>query len=316
MAKRFLQSSGVAVLLVVVALLFRLGVSPDVGQAQSQTPAAAEKAGPAAKTPWGAPDLQGIWTNTHEVPLQRPAKYANKEFFTDEERAELDKQRTAMVSQDVGATSGAASRTSAAPTTTNIFLSDKPTGRRTSLIIDPPDGRIPPLTPEAQKRRQAFASSSSRCCRRPSLQEQAARLRGWQVRAARRRGAPRRRRYYLATGAPGRAINRSDGPEDRTLGERCMAASLPDFGGAAGFFPQIVQSPDAVSIFYDTGQGQGWQRVIPITDRPASAVDRPPVVGRLARPLGRQHAGRRRHELHRRRPTFRARARTCIWSSA
>jgi hypothetical protein len=47
-----------------------------------------------------------------------------------------------------------------------------------------------------------------------------------------------------------------------------MAAILPDFGGAAGFFPQIVQSPQAVSIFYDTGQGQGWQRVIPITDRP------------------------------------------------
>ena len=47
-----------------------------------------------------------------------------------------------------------------------------------------------------------------------------------------------------------------------------MGATLPDFGGAAGFFPQIIQSPTAVSIFYDTGQGQGWQRVIPITDRP------------------------------------------------
>jgi len=39
-------------------------------------------------------------------------------------------------------------------------------------------------------------------------------------------------------------------------------------GGAAGFFPQIVQSRDAVSIFYDTGQGQGWQRVIPTDSRP------------------------------------------------
>ena len=75
--------------------------------------------------------------------------------------------------------------------------------------------------------------------------------------------------HYLATGAAaGGAINRSDNPEDRTLGERCMAAVLPDFGGAAGFFPQIIQSPNSVSIFYDTGQGQGWQRVIPITDRP------------------------------------------------
>ena len=76
--------------------------------------------------------------------------------------------------------------------------------------------------------------------------------------------------YYLATvgAAGGGIINRSDGPEDRTLGERCMAATLPDLGGPAGFFPQIVQSRGAVSIFYDTGQGQGWQRVIPISDRP------------------------------------------------
>ena len=47
-----------------------------------------------------------------------------------------------------------------------------------------------------------------------------------------------------------------------------MAARLPDFGGAAGFFLQIVQSPRTVSIFYDTGQGQGWQRIIPVADRP------------------------------------------------
>jgi hypothetical protein len=47
-----------------------------------------------------------------------------------------------------------------------------------------------------------------------------------------------------------------------------MAGRLPDFGGAAGFFVQIVQSPRTVSIFYDTGQGQGWQRTIPVTNRP------------------------------------------------
>ena len=47
-----------------------------------------------------------------------------------------------------------------------------------------------------------------------------------------------------------------------------MSARLPDFGGAAGYFLRIVQSPGTVSIFYDTGQGQGWQRVIPVTDRP------------------------------------------------
>ena len=47
-----------------------------------------------------------------------------------------------------------------------------------------------------------------------------------------------------------------------------MGARLPDFGGATGFFLQIVQSPGTVSIFYDTGQGQGWQRIVPVTNRP------------------------------------------------
>ena len=60
------------------------------------------------------------------------------------------------------------------------------------------------------------------------------------------------------------AGNRNDGPEDKGLGNRCMSGNLPDFGG----FRQMVQSPDAVSIFHDVGQGQGWHRVIPITSAP------------------------------------------------
>ena len=93
MATRFFQSIGVLGLLVGLTLFLNAQAPPP--------PDKAAPAGPAPKTAWGAPDLQGIWTNTHEVPLQRPARYANKEFFTDEERAELDKQRTAIVSQDV-----------------------------------------------------------------------------------------------------------------------------------------------------------------------------------------------------------------------
>ena len=59
-------------------------------------------------------------------------------------------------------------------------------------------------------------------------------------------------------------INRNDSPEDRSMTERCMGALLPDFSG----YRRIVQSPESVSIFYDTGQGQGWQRVIPVTQSP------------------------------------------------
>ena len=56
------------------------------------TPAAAAT----MKTPWGDPDLQGIWTDETDTPLQRSPKFANQEFFTEAQRAELDRQRAAM----------------------------------------------------------------------------------------------------------------------------------------------------------------------------------------------------------------------------
>src|SRR5687767_1519988 len=63
-------------------------------------PAALAGQAPMLRTPWGDPDLQGIWTNEYDIPLQRPARYANKEFLTDEERAESDKQRAALLGRD------------------------------------------------------------------------------------------------------------------------------------------------------------------------------------------------------------------------
>ena len=271
MAKRLLQLTGVAVALVALALVVNLGLSRGVGQAQTPTAPnqRTDEGGPAPRTPWGAPDLQGIWNDTYDTPLQRPSRYANKEFFTDEERAELDKQRGAIVSQDVRRYGRGSEQDVGGAYATNIFLSHKPTGTRTSLIIDPPDGRIPPLTPEAAKRRQALREFQLALLQATDVCKN--KLPGC---AGGTYGPPSPRRaepppyYVTAGGGGGGAINRANGPEDRTLGERCMAAILPDFGGAAGFFPQIIQSPQAVSIFYDTGQGQGWQRVIPITDRP------------------------------------------------
>lgn len=265
MSRRFLLSSGLGVALVAAAGLLTVTTPRVFGQA----PPAEAPAAPAPQTPWGAPDLQGIWTNSHDIPVQRPAKYADKEFFTDQERAELDKQRGAIVSEDTRRYGKGSEQDVGGAYSTNIFLSHKPTGRRTSLIIDPKNGRMPPLTPEAQKRRtdireyQLALLQATETCKnnRPGC-------------AGGKYGPPSPRRndappHYIVTGgAGGGSINRSDGPEDRTLGERCMGATLPDFGGAAGFYPQIIQSKDAISIFYDTGQGQGWQRVIPITNRP------------------------------------------------
>ena len=265
MKSRVLESIGVSTVLVTVTALLKLAPVPLVGQqVQTQT-------GPAAalRTAWDEPDLQGIWTTEYETPLERPARYADQEFFTEEERAELDRERARIITSDRRRSDRGSEQDVGGAYSAAIFLSHKRLGRRTSLIVDPPDGRIPPLTPKAQARQNAIREyqlallQPTEVCR-DSLPACA----GGQY------GPPSPRRaepppYYPATGAAaGGAFNRSDGPEDRGLSERCLAARLPDFGGAAGYFLRVVQSPGTVSIFYDTGQGQGWQRVIPVTDRP------------------------------------------------
>jgi len=64
-------------------------------------------------------------------------------------------------------------------------------------------------------------------------------------------------------------INRHDGPEDGTLANRCLTGGLPEFGTAfGGSFRRIVQTPGGVTIFYDVGQGQGWQRNIVMNGSP------------------------------------------------
>jgi hypothetical protein len=138
MRTRQLTSIGAsAVILSVLVVL-----NPTEMTAQNQGSAAAPK------TPWGEPDLQGIWTDETDTPLQRPARFANQEFFTEAQRQELDTQRAAMLNRDTRSERGTARDVSGAYN--SEFLSVKRVGARTSLIVDPPDGRIPPLTPEAQ----------------------------------------------------------------------------------------------------------------------------------------------------------------------
>jgi hypothetical protein len=63
-------------------------------------------------------------------------------------------------------------------------------------------------------------------------------------------------------------INRHDGPEDGALPDRCLTLGLPEFGAPTGSFRRIVQTPGGIAIFYDVGQGQGWQRNIIMDGRP------------------------------------------------
>ena len=107
-------------------------------------------------TPWGDPDLQGAWTNATTTPLQRPAELALRESFTEEERAELDAQR-ALTEQRACATELVVLQHEPPPTSTgsyNSFWLEQGTRTlQTSLIVDPPHGRLPDVTPWA--RRQA-----------------------------------------------------------------------------------------------------------------------------------------------------------------
>src|SRR6188474_306268 len=208
MSRRLLAIiAGVVIVFVMIAALLRL----SSGGASN-----------ALATPWGEPDLQGIWTSDSEIPLQRPAKYANREFFTDAERTELDKQRAEAIGreaaddrrergseQDVGGAYNAA-----------VFSTHKRMGRRTSLIVDPPDGRIPPLTPEAQKKRAVMREYQLALIQATDLcKNKLPGCEGGQY------GPPSPRRaevppYYVTVGAAGGlgagggAINRADNPED------------------------------------------------------------------------------------------------------
>src|SRR5215468_6232666 len=72
-------------------------VTVCVSTASAQAPAASVAA---LKTPWGEPDLQGIWTDETDTPLQRSPKFANIEVFSEAQRAELDKQRSALLRRE------------------------------------------------------------------------------------------------------------------------------------------------------------------------------------------------------------------------
>ncbi len=102
-----------------------------------------------ARTPWGDPDLQGVWDHRTLTPLERPDQLAGKEVFTEEEAAQFQAEQLSDIE----------GRDDAVPADIvgnyNQFWFDRGTTvvatRRTSRIVDPSDGRLPPLTPEAQR---------------------------------------------------------------------------------------------------------------------------------------------------------------------
>jgi hypothetical protein len=176
------------------------------------------------RTAWGAPDLQGIWDLHTITPLERPEEYAGREFLSDEEAAALEAR---AVGRDLdrfvlGADDQERQQSERdVDTAYNEFWWDRATTvvetGRTSLIVNPPDGKIPALTADAQRRAEVELAH----------------------------------RPLRATG--GFEAGRGYGSwEDRSLWERCVTQGLPRIAERAyNANVQVFQTPDYVAIHHE-----------------------------------------------------------------
>src|SRR6266436_9802560 len=182
------------------------------------------------RTTDGQPDLQGVWANNNATPVERPAALAGKPLLTDAEVAALKAKAGELFSGDGDAAFGDDVFTAIVSGAGKFVSSDAGTGNynqfwiagrdfdnRTSLITDPPDGRIPPLTPEAKKR------------------------------------------------VPAENVRGFDGPESRSLSERCITYGAPRIQAAYNSYYQIFQTRDTVVILMEMIHDA---RIIPLDGRP------------------------------------------------
>ncbi len=218
-----------------VAAISLSGQTPAAPKAGSK--AAPSKAGGAPRTGWGDPDLQGTWFVLYDVPLERSAANAGKEFLTDAEIAAADAQKGLNPGRNARAAANTAQDVSGAYNA--VFNSVLKTGKRTSMIIDPPDGRIPPLVNGSEA-------------------------------AAAGRGGPA---GQAGRGGPGLGLGAgNDNPETVAQSPRCLGVPMPFLPlntlFAQGTVMQIVQSPKTVGIYMEDDHAGGGNRVIYMDGRP------------------------------------------------
>ena len=187
------------------------------------------------KTPWGDPDLQGIWNNSTGTPLQRPEKFGDRTVLEEAEAEQFEEELAKTQNRD-NRDGGAEAQVIQGY---NDFWTDPRRrellkDRRSSLIVDPPDGRIPPLVPPTSE--------------------------VVKIRAARAEAAVR-----VAAGRP-------DDPEDFGLGMRCIVRNdlPPHLSGLYNNNFQIYQSPGYVTIQAEMIHSA---RIIPVDGRPRPGKD-------------------------------------------
>jgi hypothetical protein len=163
MTHRCLASAGIVGIVVGVMCLPRVPVAAQAPTVPLKPSGPAKTARPwtVSHTPDGQPDLQGFWTNTTYTPLERP-KNVTKEFFTEEEAREIAKH--AADSEEEQTVPGTVADVHYDFTQ---FGLDRSQGAmalnlRTSLIVDPSDGRIPPMTAEGKTRTAAREEATKR----------------------------------------------------------------------------------------------------------------------------------------------------------
>ena len=141
MSCRWLRLLAVPVMALVTPVL---AATPVAGQ--SRVSDTARRQAEVLPTPWGDPDLQGIWTSSGATPMERPDEYQGREKLSNEEVA-LIRSETAARDQQLLVTEAQRTTVGGNVGAYNNFWMDRGARtNRTSMLVDPPDGRFPPLT--------------------------------------------------------------------------------------------------------------------------------------------------------------------------